>query len=440
MTVQQDRKIIFWIFGLLFSVVIYFLLQRYSSNPTWVALAVSLVIIFLFYIVGEILSHISGLYFYNLKNKNSNDILNFAKQEEEKQKIQDIIKKLKSTMAFVISQDYSEESIRTLNEYVGINSEETYKLIEITKKLIKVKWTYWIFGLCFSIFNIFLIFYIDYFQFLRSPVFIPIGINVIIFLLFYIEGIIVMKLPDSFYLRILDLKQNIIKTKNINRKESLEKKQQLSVNSIKNAIKYLIKMNITKEKITEIIIDQGFSKKAAEEIINQINQEQLDKTAKLPIKKNGAIERLFLSKIHDEFLNLKAVNSEINEIKENLSKVEEKQKEIEKNIKSLKTTKIFPGMLNTKETTGRKTNSKNEVSAEEGYKYSKEVYFLYNLILPQAPKYKKEDVESFLLYQNYSLETVEDLMELLKQNNIKFKKDKHENKIISFINKIFEKK
>lgn len=439
MITPQIRKIFFWVFGLIFSIVIYFLLQRYSNNPTHVVLAISLVVIFLFYIVGEILSHISDIYFYLLNNKNPKELVELVRQEEEKQKIHEIITKLKSTMAFVVSQNYSEESIRMLNEHVGINSEETYKLIEITKKLIKVKWTYWLFGLLFSIINIFLIFYIDYFSFLRTPAFIPILINIVIFFLFYIEGLLVMRLPDSFYLKILDLGQEKIKHEAIKKKEILENKQKISVEGIKTSIKYLLKIKVPKEKIINIVINLGFSKKTAEEILMQITEEQINKLSKLPEKKGSAIEKIFVSKIYEEFMKLKEVNQEINAIKENLSKVEDRQKEIETNLKSLKSDKLSFEPENEYKYF-EKPKISNQIKVEKGFKFSKDVYFLYNLILPQATKYRKEDIQSFLLYQNYSLEVVEDLMELFKQNNVKFKEYDPENKIISFINKIFEKK
>lgn len=440
MSVQQNRKIFFWIFGLIFSIVIHFVLLKYSSNPKWVTLAISLIVIFLFYVVGEILSHISGLYFYFLNNTNSKEILELAKKEEEKQKIHEVIKKIRKIMAFVVSQNYSEEAIKLLNEYVGINSEETQTLIEVTKKLVRVKWTYWIFGLILAIVNIFIIFFVDYFSFLRAPIFIPIFINIIIFVLFYIEGIIVMRLPDSFYLKILDLKQKKIREKILKKKDILETKQKLSIESIKTAIKYLLKIKISKNKIIELIKDQGFSSKGAEEVLLKIEDETSKALPKIPEKKGGAIEKLFVSKIHEEFMKLKEVNKEINTIKENLSKVEEKQKEIETSIKSINYNPTPQTNTITYKDNQQPRKIKEQIKAEEGFKFSQEVYFLYNLILPQATKYRKEDIQSFLLYQNYSLETVEDLMELFKQNNVKFKEYDPENKIISFINKIFEKK
>jgi len=286
---------------------------------------------------------------------------------------------------------------------------------------------------------IFLIFYIDYFSFLRTPAFIPILINIVIFFLFYIEGLLVMRLPDSFYLKILDLRQEKIKYKAIKKKEILENKQKMSVEGIKTSIKYLLKIKVPKEKIVNIVTNLGFSKKTAEEILMQITEEQINKLSKLPEKKGSAIEKIFVSKIYEEFMKLKEVNQEINAIKENLSKVEDRQKEIETNLKSLKSDKLSFEPENEYKYF-EKSKISNQIKVEKGFKFSKDVYFLYNLILPQATKYRKEDIQSFLLYQNYSLETVEDLMELFKQNNVKFKEYDPENKIISFINKIFEKK
>ena len=158
-----------------------------------------------------------------------------------------------------------------------------------------------------------------------------------------------------------------------------------------------------------------------------------------------------LNKIYEDFSSLKSISSELSELKDNMNTLSEKQKEIdnfseritylENKIKDLNVSDKLHGKTQNHKVM-KKENIKSEVpqSKEQGYKFSAEVNFLYNLILPQSTKYRKEDIESFLLYQNYNLETVEDLMELFKQNNVKFKEDDQENKIISFINRVFAKK
>lgn len=443
MVSSQKKKIFFWLFGLLLAVFIYFLLSKYSKNPLWVVLAISLVVIFLFYIVGEIVSNISGLYLHLFNKNDPNKIFLLAKEEEDKQKVEDLIKKIKKTMAFVVSQNYSEESIKLLNDYIGISQEETFKLIEITKKLNKVKWTYWLFGLIFTLINIFLIFFIENFNFLKDPIYLPISINIIIFLLFYMVGILTTKLPNKYYLEIFNLKQEKIKDTNIKTKKNLEQKQKLSIESIKTSIRYLLRIRVPKEEIITIMINQGFTRKVADEIISQITEEQINLLKKIPSRKGGALEKVFISKIYEEFINLKEINTEINIIKESLSKVETRQKEIEFNLKRLKNKKqnTVNKIPYSKDDFEPKTTSKTyyQVKREKGYNFSKEVYFLYNLILPQTLKHTKEDIEAFLLYQNYSLDTISDLMELFRLNNINFKENKKENKIVAFINKFFDK-
>jgi len=207
MTVQHNRKIFFWLFGLIFAILLYFILSKYSNNPSYIVLSISLIIILLFFIIGEILSSFSGFCIYCLKSKSSEEILDFAKKEYTKERKREIINRIKCAINTAISQNYSTESIKQLNKHMGLNVEETNKLITLTKRLITIKWVYWILGLCFSILNVFLIFYVDFFSFLRFPIYVPLGTNLVIFLLFYIEGILVMKVPENVYFKILNIKK-----------------------------------------------------------------------------------------------------------------------------------------------------------------------------------------------------------------------------------------
>lgn len=436
MLTPQKRKLFFWIFGLIFAAVVYFFLQKYTSNSLYIILSVSLVIILLFFIIGEILSHISNVYFY-LLNKNSKKAIEQAKLDEKDQKIKEIVKKLKNTIKYTVSQNYSEDSIKMLNEYVGINYEDTKKLIFLTKRLTKIKWIYWLSGLFFSIANVFLIFYIDFFIFLRSPFYLPIFLNIIIFLLFYVVGILITRLPDKFYLEIINLKEEKIKKSFSKKKEIYEFKQKESIENINKIIEYLIKLKISENEIINIITQQGFSKKTAEEIVFEVSKKKVEE---INVKKNSSTEKLLLSKMYEEFKKLKEINTEIATIKETLLAVEGKQKEIELNLKQFKNTKSSYD-YDSENIIVEKNNKKTKTPAhEKGYVFSEEVLFLYNLISPQATKYRKKEVESFLLYQNYSLETISDLMELFKQKKINFKESQEDNKIISFINRFFEKK
>jgi len=449
MTVQHNRKIFFWLFGLIFAILLYFILSKYSDNDSYIVLSISLIIILLFFIIGEILSSFSGFCIYCLKSKSSEEILDFAKKEYTKERKREIINRIKCAINTAISQNYSTESIKQLNKHMGLNVEETNKLITLTKRLITIKWVYWILGLCFSILNVFLIFYVDFFSFLRFPIYVPLGTNLVIFLLFYIEGILVMKVPENVYFKILNIqeekqKDNIPEIKTKEKKTTIKEKQKETIESIKTSIGYLLKMNVPKEMLESILIEQGFSIEVSKQIILDLESNVSIKEKKLPVKRHGATEKLFLNKIYKDFSNLKSISSELSEIKENMNKLSEKQKEIEDSLNKLnQMEKRITQQSNLNENKNfNQVNSKSIVkpSKDKNYKFSEDVNFLYNLIKPQASKYKKEDVQSFLLYQNYSIEVVDDLMEQFKQNNVKFKEDKEENKIISFINNTFSRK
>jgi len=452
MTVQHNRKIFFWLFGLIFAIVLYFILSKYSDNDSYIVLSISLIIILLFFIIGEILSSFSGFCVYCLKSKSSSEILNFAHKEYTKEKKTEVIKKLKCALNAVVSRKYSLESINKLTKHIGIDNEETIKLINLTKRLITIKWVYWILGLCFSILNVFLIFSVDYFYFLRQPLYVSIGANIIIFLLFYAEGILITRIPEEVYLRILNLQEEkfkeIEKQKEIKitEQKEFEKKQENAIENIKVSIGYLLKINAPKDMLVKILREQGFSTDVSKKIISDL-EFNLKAKKNIPVKRNGATEKLFLNKMYSDFEQLKSISLELNEIKESVGKIYEKQKEFETNLSKLndvgnKFNLNNNDFNNSELLTSSKTNKSSFVRAskEKGYKFSEDVNFLYNLIKPQASKYKKEDVQSFLLYQNYSIEVVDDLMEQFKQNNVKFKEDKEENKIISFINNTFSRK
>jgi len=416
----QSRKIFYWLFGLVFGVLVFFLIQNQLifsnlNQSKWIAPAISLIIIILFYIVGLLTSKISDVYYLYLnKEKDLSKVMNIVQKEEQEKKLKGFIKNLKKTINDTRSQKYSEESIGILSNYIGIDKESVKKLFCVLKKLRTARFIYWGIGLILAIVNILMIYNLTIFESLRFPVYLPISISLILFFLFFIEGFLMMRIPTRIYVDLLKLNE-LTKEKQthkiISTKSKLTQKEQdvqKSITHIKNTIRYLLKLKTNRKWILDLLKNNGFSDNVAKEIIEKISLE-LQSTPDFPENKTKATKKLLLLKMHEDIINLKQIYSEINELRSHINYLEIKQKKLS-------------GF------------NSNDYSITHPKSSDSQTEFLYVLIKPHANKYTKEEIESFLLSQGYGIDVISDVIALFKENNIVFK-DKNNNSS-TIINKI----
>ena len=124
--------------------------------------------------------------------------------------------------------------------------------------------------------NMVLIYSLDIFVFLRTPMIIPVTVSLVIYMLFFVEGFLILRLPKHVYLDVLKItekskeerKYALEKNKEeLNKKESIQKK---SIQNIRNTIKYLIEIGANRDWILDLLVSNGFSKEVAQDIMFDI--------------------------------------------------------------------------------------------------------------------------------------------------------------------------
>lgn len=255
-------------------------------------------------------------------------------------------------------------------------------------------------------------------------------------------------MPQSFYLNLLGIKD----IKQINQQKQLitqkTKRQEEHIKNIKNTIRYLLKIKTDSEFIKKLLIENGFSKQVAENILtNIIKENEIEKISsdksKLPATANEKITKLFLSKIHEEFLSLKEVYGQINEINKKIDVLEKRQKKINFNRgdSSNKSELSGANILNDPKIPNSKQFNlllESEEEQEKFEKYMKQIRFLFEFLKPYAKKYTKNQLESFLVSQEYKPEIISDVMNEFKKEGIEFINNQNiQTKVVNFINNIY---
>ncbi len=448
MWITINKKIFYWIFGLVFSIIVYLLVHHmpFFSNlkEIWyLELVLPLIIIFLFFVVGCLISKISKISLLLLAKKDKvklNAIENMVNSENSEEQINKLVTNIKKLISFIIKEKYSKESIKHFVEYIGMDFDTAENIIRHIKKIRTVRYIYWIFGFLLSVCVYFLIILLPNFLFLKETL-IPLAISLVIFCLFFVEGFLVIRLPQSFYLNLLGIKD--IKLLNQQKQMVLNKakKQQEHITNIKNTIRYLLKIKTDSEFIKKLLVENGFSKQVAESILtNLIKEDTLDsnKEVNLPSTANEKMTKLFLSKIHDEFLSLKEVYGQINEINKKIDFLEKRQKKFINNNTngSNKANVISSENITLPKNFNLKIESKTEKEKYE--KYMKQIRFLFEFLKPYAKKYTKSQLESFLVSQEYNPEIITDVMNEFKKEGVDFVSTENlQTKVVNFINDVY---
>lgn len=409
----------------------------------YLELVLPLIIIFLFFVVGCLISKISKISLLLLAKKDKvklNAIENMVNSENSEEQINKLVTNIKKLISFIIKEKYSKESIKHFVEYIGMDFDTAENIIRHIKKIRTVRYIYWIFGFLLSVCVYILIILLPNFLFLKETL-IPLAISLVIFCLFFVEGFLVIRLPQSFYLNLLGIKD--IKLLNQQKQMVLNKakKQQEHITNIKNTIRYLLKIKTDSEFIKKLLVENGFSKQVAESILtNLIKEDTLDsnKEVNLPSTANEKMTKLFLSKIHDEFLSLKEVYGQINEINKKIDVLEKRQKKFINNNTngSNKANVISSENITLPKNFNLKIESKTEKEKYE--KYMKQIRFLFEFLKPYAKKYTKSQLESFLVSQEYNPEIITDVMNEFKKEGVDFVSTENlQTKVVNFINDVY---
>jgi hypothetical protein len=485
---STNKKGIFWLIGLIISLVLYILIKTqpifsFLNDLLWLPLAIILIIIVLFLIIGQLISRVPIEFLIRSKKLKFNDIEKKVNLIYKKEDIDNFSKNLRNIFNYISKENYSKESIKIFSDFVGLDKKTTNNLLQNSKKLKFVKLIYWIIGFILCILNYVLIVYLPYFEFLENIWFLPYSISLIIFILFFAEGLFAVRMPASFYLNILDISRNkyLENQKEIINKSDILKdyktQQKVAITRIKNTIAYLKKMNIKDEDIEKLLNKEGFSKNTSKELI-KYSLEKMSQISKLPNTSSDKVLELFLSKIHEEFISLKdiyeqlnKINVEIYDIKKNQSQLksftskstsnnkvktvvnnnsDDNDIDVKKKDSSFKKVKNkilinkAKALINKDKTLNvddKKVLEKNLEAVPNSNKYSSLIDFLFNLLKPYVSKYTKKEIYSFLLSEQYATYIIDDVITKFKDNKISFaaKSRPLSEKFVYFVNNMYNK-
>ena len=462
---KGNSKIFFWGFGIIFSLIVYYCITSipffsYLNQAVWLPLFISLIIILLFFIIGNFSKKVPFYYLSLLFNKKKTNLKKISlkiDQKETEDDIDTLVYKLKKIFNIINSYGYSKESALFLINSIGISKKSAENIISELKKLKNLKRTSIFLGILIAIIVFILINNLNFLLFLKTNIILKITIPFVIFLLFYLEGILITRLPQSFYLKLINFnKKNIIENKkyllekydHINKIKDIEKKD---IAIIKQTIKYLLKEGLKKEWIEKVIQNYGFSKNVSDEFISQSVEElkELPKNIK-DIKVGTAALKLSLAKIEESFTDLKQIYIKLSELQNIVDDLSKRQKELESISKEKISKQLKNYNIGLKKSKSSKNKNKNIINEDKpllsinlkdleklkGEPEKNEIVdFLYNLVLPHINNYSEKELVSLLLYKGYAYELVEDLILKIKNNKIKFgKQDKKVQEVI--INKI----
>lgn len=447
-----NRKIFFWIFGTVFSIVVYLLIEFTNlflniKQNTGFSLIISLIIIALFFVVGLISELINYPLKYLFKSKKKININEFSKDVEDFKRNKEISffsKNLRRTLDYVVKQNFSKESINIFKDFVGFDDKTINEIIIHTKRLRRIKITYWSIGILLSLLNILITLRHPLFEFLRITWYIPYAVSITIFLLFFIEGILVIRIPTSFYLNILKSQEKRTEKKQtkINQmKEHLKKaseKHEKSLENIVNSISYMLDLKIDENKIITYLEKEGIDKSASKKLIETSKEKQ----KKINANESPLLLKLFLSNIHDEFKSLKEVYSQISTINQKLTTIEDEQKKIKRFVEKEITKKDFKENLSISESKEKQNiNKKLKIeSYTEDKKYNEYLEMIYSTVKPYTKIYTKSQIESFLISNNVDFSVIQDLMNLFKKRKVIFSNSKQSvgTQFVFFVNNIYD--
>jgi len=445
----------FLLFGLGFTVLIYFgikfipVLQYLNKN--YLYLFICLILLVLFLVIALFSKKLSFLCIKLRlclnKNKNITELSNEISVQKSKDDISKFVSKFRQVINTFAIKKYSNESIGSLMNSVGLDKTSADNVVKLVKKNRKIRKLIYILGLIVSITLYFLMVYSPLNKFIANS-YIPLLIAFVIFMLFSLESILVTKMPDSFYIKLMNINQDkiielnnkmLFQTKEL---ENTKKEVSKTLENLNQVISYLLDSGITKSDIVEILKKYGLNEVVANDFVSKTeSQANLNKSKKVPALKN--ILKLSLTKIHEDFLSLKELYSKIETLNSQVTNLSEKQTKLESIVKQKENqvsndkTEIIKNKI--KYPLPKKVPNYNKFSIENDDKYQEMLDDLYYLLYPYAQNNTMDKFISIMVSTGYSYELATDLSEKFEKNNIFKKKKVFLDILVDFVNGTYEK-
>ncbi len=218
-------KLFFWIFGIIFSAIAYYLIITlpsfaYIKEVQFLPFLIVLIILILFFLIGILLSKFPIFWYSKLRSSNIKDVLDEVNFKNKEENIDDLVRQLKEAISVLSKSNYSEASINYFITNIGISREYVNRIILNIKQLKRLKTLSVLMGLVISIVLYLIITNLPMFDHISRLIFLISAI--IIFLLFVLEGYLVTRMPDAFYLNLININKDKLLA---SQKEFFEKKE-----------------------------------------------------------------------------------------------------------------------------------------------------------------------------------------------------------------------
>lgn len=445
-TYRLESRFFFWILSILFSSFVFSVLYFFQVFHKYITLTISFLVLVVLFFVG-LFSYKYTIFFYNLVKKEYNlkKTLEKIADEETNNETLKLIKRFKEVF-YSLNLSEKKESIKTIQEIVGLSPDSAENVYKILKNINFTKSVLKFFGLLLAVGCYFVFTKIPLFNFFKESVFFPFAIAFLFLFIFFYESIIVSKLPDKFYLTLIDINKKQIKKslQEITLKENdlvkLENKKKELIKKLKERVTLLTEKGIKKKDIIEIYSSKQILTKQFKNFI-------LDAIDNFPIphkQKSASFQEIktIMDEIESLYTQILMVDKEIQSFKQKIiddKKMNESMQAINKKDWVYRN-KNFKNKLNeySKEIEleiYNKLDNFQELNRER----EKTIKTLYDTLTPYLENLTNEKVSSLLISKGYDYEMIVDLLDEFKKNYIDLNKNKRsfQDKIISKINKLY---
>ncbi len=448
---KKESRLFFWILSILlssliFSILYYFQVFGISKNNS-LPFIFSLIILIVLFIVGFFNYKLTTkLYSFISFPRDLSKLISRINLDDSEENIQKMISRFKEVFYNLDLSD-KDGSIFIIRKTVGLDSDAAFKVYKILKNISFTKNVLTISGFLISVIVYFIITKVSLFNIIGETKFFPISISLLLFFIFLFESRLSSKIPSSFYINLVIINKKAL----INSKKDLTESEN-EINStfskrdeirekIKDVVFNLTKQGFKKKDIVEIIDSRKKDSYGLKDLIMQSNEDFNSQANKASFK-DVSLEIENILKFYEdvknkekEVLSLKEKINQIREIQETVEKINSNDWDYYKNIKlNLNKSKEFE--RNITDEISSKLHHRSELKEDK----AEIIRNLYNLFINYKDSITKDQVYSFLISKGYCYETIMDLFDEFKKNNIDLTKNKKtfQDKIISKINNVYD--
>ena len=426
----------FLLFGVIFTGLIYLAIKLFPIfnylNQTWyLPLFIILILLIMFFLISifakKIPFFILKLWF--TKKRNYSELKKQINEEKTKKDLSIFVNKFKRTINYLVTKNYSENSIDSLINSIGLDINTAKKVIEVVKRYKRLKKAMYLLGLIVSIGIYFIIVNSPFMNYITNR-YIPFLVAFVVFLLFILENILITRMPDSFYLKLININQErIIEVNNklLNQSKVLDTTKtevKKTLTNLKQIFSHLLSVGVNKSDAIEIMKNYGMSENVAKDFLSSIDVNEIKSLNNNQSVFQNLI-KLSLAKVHEDFITLKDLYTQLSVLNNQVTNLEEKQRKLEE-IFVQGENNFQKGEQSSSQTSKSKQGeilpfSKAKVlfvPKDDSNKYKEMLDLLYNLLYPYAQGNRKNKFASILISSGYSYEVANDICEMFEKKNV----------------------